>query len=298
MDKKIENACRIEDLLNEYKSKEQVFKRLKYLGFDLESVESFQSIVIEDGLINSGCFVHDLKTCQLFEKVCINKASFEREFNLFKEVPSDALVAPKYFGCYKDKIIFSVYYEAVDIRLIPSKMHLRSNMLQLAIKLWMNEIYLSPMVKNKAISCEFERLMKKDNIIKSLSGIFVNKGISGDVLKEMAKLADRSNNVIFHGDYHSGNVLYDGKRYYVVDWDKWSVSKVGVGFLMKYRDFKKINFFRQFMYTCSLDINKRIINNFILYNVMVWMDKEKIAEVNAYVHFIKEHWIDKLSMTN
>ena len=40
------------------------------------------------------------------------------------------------------------------------------------------------------------------------------------------------------------------------------------------------------------------LNYCVSYNVMVWMDKEKISEVNAYVDFIKEHWIDKLSMTN
>ena len=296
IDKKIESACQLEEALAQYISKEQVVARLKDLGFVVEMLD--ETIMIEDGIINAGCFIHDVNGYQVFEKIFINKVSFERESYLFKKIPSEELGAPKYIGCIKGKDIFSVYYQAIDSRPMPNDVHVLSNRLRLAMKLWLSKFIITPSIQKKASSCRFEKLLKNDKIKGDLSDVFVEKNVADKTLKEMHEIARVSKKVIFHGDFHSGNMLYDGERCFIVDWDKWSFSKVGVGYLMKYRNFEEIGCFHQLIANCSLDINKQIVNNFLLYNVMGWLEKGKTNEVAAYMDFIKKYWVGKLSEMN
>lgn len=280
----IDKAVLLQDELKKYFEVSSIKKRLVDVGVLNSTEEYISSERVNGGLINVGCMKHSVENGCIFEKVVIRKSSFDRESMIFQYAKDVQLGSPVYFGCLFDEGIGSLYYSHVESVDFENRDQKISSRFFLAENLWFNNLEVDRNLKKYAVKCKFDAFLSSEERRKSLFLLTDPKKIPYGFLVGAINKLKSSPVKVFHGDFCNGNIIKSPGRAYLIDWDKWSISKIGAGAPFNYSDMERLGFFDRIL---EKNIEEKFLffwlKNFCIYNAFFWSGKGKDLEASLYL---------------
>lgn len=284
----VEQNFKLEEALTEYIGKAE--NRLVDVGFDLSENAVIGNKSPGTGLISVACLIHEFNDTNIFEKIFSTEGSFLREKALLETASSLSVNvgAPRYLGSYSGKGFYSIYSDCVGIKQPEDYYDKVVAKFKLAEELWMAPQEKFDSIASLAFPCKYDRALANTGTVTDLISVGREVNVSEDYIRKAIELVENSPRCIFHGDFHDGNVLYDGQRFYLIDWDKWSVSRVGSGLRLTSSELLKLGSFNALLDNFRANGSSPALPavNFFIYNAIFWLQKDK-SETASYLTLLR-----------
>ena len=287
LDKAIDNAYSKRVIIDEYFNIDRVKGRLEEAGILTKPEDYFSGEILSGGLINVGCIVHNIAGQRIFEKTFIQRSSFSRESIILKHAGHVPLGSPQHLGCFWSSEMGSIYYEYILKEKFSNDECKTRAISSLAENLWFNDFHPEEDLKKYARECRYDIFLKSEEEIDDLLSLSALARIPEQFVLNMIVKTDASPRKIFHGDFGSHNIIWDGEKPYLIDWDKWSISKIGSGAKFKFSSAKKYGVLESFSQGAYRDHDENVaLINFCLYNAFHWSSKGKKEDSIRYLEYL------------
>ena len=270
--------------LAEYESSQKTIDRLHQIGIDTDDIESEDVL---DGLVNIAARKHRCTTSGdvVFEKIYTDRhRDYARsEAHLFNTIDADRLCAPTFYGLYEEDSFLSVFYEFLDIQKMSRAEFLRGKA-RLASHLWMLSDDGS-LGNIDSRPCVIELELSHPKHIKIIKTSCRKLGFSYRAIQDAMALYRESPKFIAHDDLSSGNICRANDRFYLIDWDKWSVSGLGAGLNLSRRELNMPIFQDAISQTAATQGVRRelLLNNLYLFNIAKLSQQRSIDDLEFYL---------------
>jgi len=282
-----EDRANLERDIEKYLTKARARERLEALGV-LQKGQNFSSTQLRNGLVSVGAVIHEVNGRKIFEKIFASKARFSAELLVSSTLGGGELGVPAYIGHCSDKDLHSLYSEAVDVIQCDDDVRKAEARLNFAVLFWRNEIEL-PGMNEHCTSPKFDMELKDTDLHQKIEHLFCSENPKSYFRLE--KFVERSINSpkrFFHDDLYDSNVLYDGKKFFIIDWEKFCLIKVGAGLHLKRKYFVKLGVEDLMLKEIeSRELAKLSLVNFCLYNIFYWYKRGRPRDCLFYAERLK-----------
>ena len=278
LSKAVKQRVGLETHIAKYVSKVESQSRIDRLS-GTSGCTIVESTRLKNGLIAVACLVHDLGDRKVFEKVVASEKSHLRERHILETIGSRKLGAPEYLGYFSDGRLHSVFCTAIEATECRDRELLEGAVLEFASRMWFAE--QSPSVSNSlAFNCRYAKMLKDEALLRSIEDFWKASNLRMAPVSQVVALAMDAPEKLLHGDLHSGNLIYDGSKFYLIDWDKWTSTRVGAGLRFRSADFERLDVQRRLMEKApSMELGRHVLRNFLLYNCLRWFRRDRSESI-------------------
>lgn len=273
--------------------------RLRGFGWQLLSSKPVHLGVVCAAAFRHQVADHNQTAISVFEKVEVRKRkrSIQQQLMLFQSINVEKLLAPQYYGKVKHGSFISLFYQCIDGE-HPAEAEMAGYRVELLQHFWSLKVprALRDAGKKQAFLPQaFSAKRLQSHINKATSPA------QSDALhwllaqrKKLIACYRRLPAVVMHEDISSSNVLIDkDKRLWLLDWDKWSLNRVGAGLKLQPSQLFEPEVLALIDWYCGYNpkVNKDMLRfNICLYNLVVAMKQRKLSTWLTWYDLCRQYY--------